>query len=280
MGAECVSVNKSHKTSKIKDKFSEFRSKFYKIWSENPIYKFIQQDIDLIDRTQQDLVLKGPEFFNLENFINGLPKVDEFNKKVFVHLTKLYYEKLNGVLQGMFPDVGQFFLNVVIFLLSNPNMSHKKQNLAESFINCYLTRPKKAKKKKNKEEEVKKEEDPNAQPNTVDANPQPEEPQKKRLNLTIIQDICLFLVNFCRQILTYFILTYIFVLESTMNEDMFNFDSEVNDGNGGVIFEYEMNFLNNFKLVNRAFNKETFNNMWVTHLMAPFAQRIYYNLIT
>jgi len=148
MGAECVSVNKHHSTSKIKDKYTEFRNKFYHIWSENPIYKFLQQDIDLIDRSQQDLVLKGPEFFNLENFINSMPKVDDFNKNIFNHLNKLYYKQLEEVLQGSFPDVGQFFLNVVIFLLSNPNMSPKKANLAESFINCYLIRPKKPKKKK------------------------------------------------------------------------------------------------------------------------------------
>jgi len=290
MGAECVSVNKHHSTSKIKDKYTEFRNKFYHIWSENPIYKFLQQDIDLIDRSQQDLVLKGPEFFNLENFINSMPKVDDFNKNIFNHLNKLYYKQLEEVLQGSFPDVGQFFLNVVIFLLSNPNMSPKKANLAESFINCYLIRPKKPKKKKGKGEESKKElvnptEGQQVQPdgtrgtNGTTQQPQPQEPEaplKKRLNLTVIHDICLFLVNFCRQIMIYFILNFVYILDSSKSVDMFNFDTQVLDANGNlVMYELEYTFFANFKLVNREFNKDNFNNMWTNFLLLPFEKRIF-----
>lgn len=306
MGASCGAVNNKHATSKIKDKHSEFRNKFYKIWNENPIYKFRQEDIDLIDKSQTELVLKGPAFFVLHDFINNLPKVDDFNKRVFNHLNKLYYEKLNSVLQGLFPDVGQFFLNIVIFLLSNPNMSSKKHNLAESFINCYLVRPRKKKSKKAKkgEDEEKKGEDVEkkdeekkvddvkvVEQNGVDPNVVvPPEPVKsttsqslpkvgevpaKKLNLAVMKEICQFLVKFSRQVLIYFVLNFIFILDSSKTNDMFDFDAEVKGTNENVIYDFEQTFLSNFKLVNRQFNTETFDTMWVTYLLSPFDKRIF-----
>jgi len=273
MGAACQSVNRHHDTFKLKDQYTEFRNKFFKIWSENPIYKFLQEDIDFIDKGHQELMQKGPEFFVLENFINSLAKVDDFNKKIFNHLNKLFFNKLNEVLQGLFPDVNQFFLNVVIFLLSNPNMSHKKVNLGESFLNCYLIRQKKkkAKNKKKKEGET-NENSTNLQSTETKTET---ENQGKKLNLTMMKDIFSFLANFARQILIYFLFNFVYVLESSKSLDMYDFDSEIKDANGAtVMYDYEYTFLSNFRLVNRAFNKDVFNALWTNFLLRPFENRI------
>lgn len=272
MGAQC-GVNKKHATSKIKDKFTEFRQKFFELWKSNPFYKFLQEDIDFIDKKQQELITKGPEFFVLDVFINELPKVDPFNKVIFNHLNKIYFQKLTDVLEGKFPDVGQFFLNVVIFLLSNPNMSTKKKNLAESFINCYLERPKKKKKNKKDKDKDKETQEGNPAEKGERVPTLPDEAPKKKLNLTLIENICRFLINFSRNILIYFILSFIFVLESSRNVEMFNFDGEVKDHEGNpIMMEFESTFLINFKMVNREFNKEHNVNVWRDYLLSPFSK--------
>ncbi len=278
MGVACQSVNKKHATSKIKDKFSEFRHKFFEIWKTNPIYQFLQEDIDKIDKYHLELVTKGPEFFILEDFINALPKVNDLNKMIFNHLNKLYFNELNEVLQGMFPDPSQFFLNVIIFLLSNPNMSHKKHYLAESFINCYLTRPKKPKKKKKLDEENQEGETQG----TTTSLPQvePHEPLKKKLNIDTMQGICLFLVKFSRMILIYFLLNFIFILESSRSTDMFHYDNPIKNQDGVIImYEYESTFISNFRFVNRDFNTANFDHAWRDFLLSPFKNRKYYILI-
>jgi len=273
MGASCQQVNRHHDTLKLKDQYREFRKKFFQIWSENPIYKFLQEDIDKIDKGHQELMQKGPEFFVLENFINSLAKVDDFNKKILNHLNKLFINKLNEVLQGLFPDVNQFFLNVVIFLLSNPNMSHKKVNLGESFLNCYLIRQRKKKSKNKKKKEGETDEN-NTNIQSTEAKAEPEN-QGKKLNLTVMKDIFLFLGNFALQILIYFVLNFVYVLESSKKLDMYDFDSEIKDANGETImYDYEYTFLKNFRLVNRAFNKDVFNTLWTNFLLQPFEKRI------
>jgi hypothetical protein len=235
---------------------------------KNPIYLYSQKEIDEIDRKHVDLMNKGPEYYNLENFIkNDLPNMDPFNRQVFDHLRKLYFNTMENVIQDKCPDKNQLFLQLVIFMLSNPNLSNKKHNIGESLINGCLERVKKQKKKKNETLEEK--------PAEQQGQGQPQPEANKKLQVETFKNICNLIITLSRNTMIYFILNFIFVLESSRNEDILVNDEPIQNSNGEVLsYEVEQRFLLNFRTVNIKFKQELFNQMWLEYLMQPFANSI------
>jgi len=158
-----------NKTYIIPDEYKEFRTKYLKNLSKIAFFNYTQDDINKINTMyKQKLDDSGMDKFNEVEFINSLPKLDDFGKKIFNHLFKILYDDLTNALQGDYPDVKQFLIIYVIYLLCNYKLDKNKLVLA-NMIDFYLKRPKKEKKdkkkKKEKDIEVKQEQE---QENIID----------------------------------------------------------------------------------------------------------------
>ena len=273
-----ASVNKTYI---IPDQYKELRTKYLKNISSLPFYKYTQEDINKINFLYKEKLDKdGVDVFNEVEFINSLPKLDPFGKKIFLHLFKILFEGLSTTLQGDYPDVKQFFIIYIIYLLCNPKLDKNKFVLA-NMIDFYLKRPKKEKKVKKKkkddekiEEKVhEKEQDLNIL-DKEDVNNFIQEPKvaiKKKLNLYQIYIIIKYLYTFTRTSLIYYALMFVFMFDSLKKDD-YLFDSDkAKVVDGETIYDLEFTFLTNFGLINREYNLKQQEKIWIDYILEPLS---------
>ena len=266
------SVNKNYI---IPDQYKEFRAKYLKKLSGLPFNKFNQEDLNKINLLYKaKLDETGMDKFNETEFINSIPKLDSFTKKVFIHLFKILYDDLANALQADYPDIRQFFIIFTIYLFSNTKLEKNKFVLA-NMIDLYLKRPKKEKKDKKKKKEDEKEKENFKENNEIindkEIKEVKEEPKvlKKKLNIVQISGIFKYLYTFTKTILTYFLLMHIFMFDS-MKTNLYLFESDkAKEIEGRIIYDLEFTFQINFGLINRDFNVKDQEKIWVDYLLEP-----------
>jgi hypothetical protein len=161
MGKKQSHEKNSNLTIIIPEQYREFRKKFISLWESLPFFKFLIEDVNVINNLYKSkLDEQGPEKFDEKEFIKIIPKLDDFSKRTFLHLHKITFEQLSTALNGEFPDLKQFFIMFIIYLLCNFKLDKNKMTLA-NMIDFYLKRPKKEKKKKKKNEGKPDEGEPN-----------------------------------------------------------------------------------------------------------------------
>jgi hypothetical protein len=249
----CQGTNDSYV---LKDEFQEFRSRFFNTWKVNPFFTFKPLDFQKINNIYQEKILNvGDENFNEEEFINSLPKLDNFMKKNYSHFKKFYYTDFQNTMNENYDDVKYLFFSFVFYFLANPGMQQQKLLLSD-FLNKFAKKPKKEKK-------------------ATKGNDQDKKPQslKKKINLSELTPVLTYLIGFVKQILSTFVLNFIFVNISETKKTMDTLDLIAENQ---FYLDLETQFNNNLKTINANFSNENFCNIWIDYIIDPLNKRKYF----
>jgi len=270
-------VNKYHHTKKLQDEYSEFRSKFFSIWGKNEFYNMIQYDISEFNtKLTKKVSDDGIEQFNETLYMKNLENLSENTKQTLLHMHSISYKDLTECSQDKVSDLKQQFLLIIFYLLSNPNMTaENKANFKDTFITVFTApKPKKPKSNKNMAkvstengETVEKNE--NAE-KIVEEKKEGEGETKtlkgiKRFRMDQLYIMIRGLVKFCTRALIYFVLKDIYLIGS-FKDNMYAIDSLITEKN---LYGYENMFYTNFSFINPKFKIETYEEMWVNHILGP-----------
>jgi len=273
-------VNKYHHTKKLQDEYSEFRSKFFSIWGKNEFYNMIQYDISEFNtKLTKKVSDDGIEQFNEIEYMKNLENLSDNTKQTLLHMHAISYNFLTDCSQGKVSDLKQQFLLIIFYLLSNPNMTaENKANFKDTFVTVF-TAPKPKKKSNKKTPKVTfSENGETAEKNEKEGAEKVEEEKKEEGGDTtkLIKGIKRFkhdnltmmirgLVKFCTRALVYFVLKDIYLIGKN-KENMYLIDTLIPEKN---INAYENMFYTNFSFINPKFKLETYEELWMNHILGP-----------